>query len=189
MNLQVENLLKTEKERIIASDKQKRDKHLISIGLVDKEKSIRIYSEQDIYTSEFDKYDDEKKKYYKENAVALDVTDEEYNEVCKYFPPKSDIFGKDSKFGKIYPALSIISIICTIIGAVIILFAVIGLFYGISLVSSGYSSEETAMGVILIFSSLLSGLLFSVPYFAFAELIKVFVRIEFNTRNSNKIKG
>ena len=181
MKEQIENLLRTEKERIIASEKQKRENHLISIGLIDKQKISRIYSDYNYQTSEFPLYDEEKKEYYKESFGALDVTNEEYIEICKYFPPKSHIFGKNSKLGKEYPALSIISIICKVIGAVIVLFAVIGLFYGFSLLN-GYDSERT-MGVILIVSSLLSGLVFSIPFFAFAELIKVFVKIEFNTRN------
>jgi hypothetical protein len=179
MKEQVENLLRPEKERIIASEKLKRDNHLRSIGLSNEKKTSRIYSDYDYQSTDFPLYDAEKKKYYKETIGALDVTDEEYVEICKYFPPKSDILGKDSKLGKEYPALSIISIISKVIGVVIILFAVIVLIYGFTLLA-GYSSE---MGVILIFSSLFCGLLFSVPYFAFSELIKVFVRIEFNTRN------
>lgn len=34
----------------------------------------------------------------------------------------------------------------------------------------------------LIISAIVSELVFSIPFFAFAELIKLFVRIEFNTR-------
>ena len=181
----VENLLKTERERIIASEKQKKDNHLISLGLTDEQKINRIYCDYTDQTEEFPLYDDKKKRYYKENFGALDVTDEEYNEICKYFPLKSDIFGKSSKLRNEYPALSIVSTICTIIGVVILLMVVIGLFYGFSLFNSGYSDVER-MGVILIFSTLFCGLVFSVPFFAFAELIKVFVRIEFNTRNLKK---
>jgi len=84
------------------------------------------------------------------------------------------------KFGNEYPVLLTISMICKVIGIVIVIVAVIGIFGGISLLNT---SDDALLGVILIVSSLLSGLLFSVPFFAFAELIKVFVRIEFNTRN------
>jgi len=148
MNLQVENLLKTEKERIIASDKQKRDNHLISIGLIDKEKSNRIY--QGYHTLEYHKYDEEKNAYYKESFEALDVTDEEYIEICKYFPPKSDILEKNSKLGKEYPALSIISGICKVIGFGIIIIAVIGLFYGISLLNYGGSYDGKIFILVII---------------------------------------
>jgi hypothetical protein len=83
MNQQIENLVVKEKERIIASEKEKRDKHLISIGLIDEGKTIRQY--QDYYSNN-SKYDEDKKQYYIEIAGALDVTDEEYLEICKYFP-------------------------------------------------------------------------------------------------------
>ena len=87
----------------------------------------------------------------------------------------------EHKFGNEYPGLAIISGICKIIGSVIVVIAVIGLFYGFSLLNHDYGEVER-MGVILIFSSILCGIVFSVPFFAFGELIKVFVRIELNTR-------
>jgi len=180
MKEQVENLLRNEKERIIASEKQKKEEHLISIGLIDEGTRTRVYQSS---WSDSATYDEEKKTYYKESFGAVEVTDEEYAEICKYFPPKLDIFVENSKLGKEYPALSVISIICKVIGALIVLLAVIGLFFGISLATSGYSSE-TSLGIILIFSSLLCGMVFSLPFFAFSELIKVFIRIEINTRKS-----
>lgn len=79
-----------------------------------------------------------------------------------------------------YPALSTISIIFKVIGVVIVLFAVIALIYGLSLL--GEYGHEERLGIYLIISALVSGLLFSIPFFAFSELIKLFVRIEFNTR-------
>ena len=90
---------------------------------------------------------------------------------------------RNDEFENEYPLLLTIGLICKVIGIVIVIVAVIGFFYGISLIND-YNSKT--IGVILIFSSLLSGLLFSVPFFAFAELIKVFVRIEINTRKTNK---
>jgi hypothetical protein len=84
------------------------------------------------------------------------------------------------RFKNEYPGLSTISIIFKVIGIVIILFAVIGLIYGLLLLD-GYG-DERLVGVYLIISALVSGLLFSVTFFAFAELIKLLVRIEFNTR-------
>jgi regulator of protease activity HflC (stomatin/prohibitin superfamily) len=84
------------------------------------------------------------------------------------------------RFKNEYPGLSTISIIFKVIGIIIILFAVIALIYGLSLL--GEYGDERQLGVYLIISALVSGLLFSIPFFAFAELIKLFVRIEFNTR-------
>lgn len=84
------------------------------------------------------------------------------------------------RFKKEYPGLSTISIILRVVGIVIIVFAVIGLIYGLSLL--GEYGDEKKVGIYLIISAIVSGLLFSIPFFAFAELIKLFVRIEFNTR-------
>ena len=69
------------------------------------------------------------------------------------------------------------------IGIIIIGFAIIGLFYGLSLFN-GYG-EDKQIGIYLIISGLVSGLLLSMPFFAFAELIKLLVRIEFNTRKDS----
>ncbi len=87
------------------------------------------------------------------------------------------------RFKNEYPGLSTISIIFKVIGIVTIVSASIGFFYGLSLVY-GYG-EEKQIGIYLIISSLVSGLLFSIPFFAFAELIKLLVRIEFNTRKDS----
>jgi hypothetical protein len=86
------------------------------------------------------------------------------------------------KFANEYPVLLTISMICKVIGIVIAIFAIIGIFSGISLLNS-YDGAQ--LGGILIVASLLIGLLFSVSFFASSELIKVFVRIEFNTRKGH----
>ena len=88
MKEQVENLLRTEKERITVSEKKKRDKHLISIGLIDEGKTTRIYQDEDGYEPNNAIFDEDKSKFYTEGFGALEVTDEEYDEICKYFPPK-----------------------------------------------------------------------------------------------------
>ena len=73
MKEQVENLLENKKKQIIADKKQKKDDHLIRIGLFSERTYHGIL---------------EKK--------ALDVTDEEYAEICKYFPLHS-YNGKENK--------------------------------------------------------------------------------------------
>ena len=116
MKEQVENLLRVEKERIIASDKQKRENHLLSLGLIDQEKTSRIYSD---YQGLDYKFDEEKKKYYTERVEALDVTDEEYIEICKYFPPskKVDNLNNQSNTKKIL--FMFLGILCILIGIII----------------------------------------------------------------------
>jgi len=83
-----------------------------------------------------------------------------------------------------YPNLSRITMILKILGIIIIVFAIIGFFYGISLLDE-YGDEKT-FGIYIIITSLISGLLFSIPFLAFAELIQLLVRIEFNTRNESE---
>lgn len=122
MKQQIENLLGKEKQRINASEKEKRDKHLISLGLIDEGKEIRQYVD---YYSENFKYDEEKKQYYKDIVVALDVTDEEYLEICKFFPAVDDkvvvsFEGSGVKtlngFGTLFFIISSIATLVTVVG-------------------------------------------------------------------------
>lgn len=62
----VEQFLLNEKERKNAFEKQERDKYLISLGLIDEEKSTRIYLDKKDISESFE-YDKEKKKFYIEN--------------------------------------------------------------------------------------------------------------------------
>lgn len=81
-----------------------------------------------------------------------------------------------------YPSLSTISIIFKVIGIILVIISLIVFISGFSFLSN--YGEET-IGVYLILSSLVGGLLLSVPFFAFGELIKLFIRIELNTRKDN----
>ena len=122
----VESLLRDEKERIIASDKQKRDNHLISIGLIDKAKTNRIYSGETGYDPYNNTYDEEKKKFFSEALVALEVTDEEYEEICKYFSPtltqtQKEILKTATAAENTLNVIAIIVLVCGIIGALICL--------------------------------------------------------------------
>ena len=151
MKEQIESLLRVEKERIIASDKQKRDNHLISIGLVDKEKTRRSYID---YWTEGAKYDTEKQKNYVESFGALDVTDEEYAEICKIFPPpKVDVKNIGIKSG----AETTLSVIATIVLIGGIIGALICLFT-ITWVKVGWDTVFNPMGLITAISMLLVSL-------------------------------
>jgi len=82
-----------------------------------------------------------------------------------------------------YPFLLTISTILYIVGIVVVIIAAILLIYGLYILFGGYSNERM-YGILIVFSSIVCGLLFSIPYFAFSELIKVFIRIECNTRKN-----
>ncbi|MFA7081505.1 MAG: hypothetical protein WC135_02725 [Bacteroidales bacterium] len=58
--------------------------HLVSLGLIYKSKSVRVYV--DYYQSNF-LYDEDKKSYYYDRYSTIDLTDQEYNELCEFHPP------------------------------------------------------------------------------------------------------
>lgn len=87
MNNKIQELIDEKRERLESSKQAQRDKHLIKLGLIDEEKSNREYS--DAYSHIHPYYDSEKKKHYREVKVALNITEQEYEELCKYFPPDS----------------------------------------------------------------------------------------------------
>lgn len=87
MNPKVQELISKKQEEIKKEKLEKRESHLIELGLTENTK--RVY--YDNWTNSPDcKYDKELKKYYEETADALKVSDDEYNEICKYFPEEND---------------------------------------------------------------------------------------------------
>lgn len=90
MNEKVEKFLQVQKE----IELQKKDKHLISIGLIDDSSAEKIYV-QGSFTEENAKYynyfkDDKGWYQYGKGIKALQVTDEEYAEICKYSPSEDN---------------------------------------------------------------------------------------------------
>jgi hypothetical protein len=93
------------------------------------------------------------------------------------------------RFKEDYPTLSIISTLLKGIGILFLVFAFIGFIYGIVLLNSeDYLSvmedAQSMSGYYLISSAIVIASIITVPFLAFAELIKLFVRIEFNTRRT-----
>src|SRR5690606_1497101 len=80
------------------------------------------------------------------------------------------------------PGVSIVSVVLQVIVILVLVIAAILLILGIVLLTDYNRSDE---GLYLIVISILLVFLYSVPYFAFEELIKLFVRIEFNTRKDH----
>ncbi|MBQ8695592.1 MAG: hypothetical protein IJ513_08130 [Bacteroidaceae bacterium] len=89
MNKQVEDFINKMKEEQKGEDLKQREEHLISLGLIDEEKTKRGIVYLDNWDGTKDcKFDNEKNKYYKESFVpaAIEITDEEYQEILKYAP-------------------------------------------------------------------------------------------------------
>jgi len=82
MNPKVQEFLDKKKEEEL----KLRNEHLISLGLVDKSKIEKIYGSA--FADNAIK-EEETGRYYVKRYGALEVTDEEYAEICKYSPEKT----------------------------------------------------------------------------------------------------
>lgn len=117
MENKVAKLISEAKEKLEASNKKKQEEHLISLGLVDENKTELKYQK---FYSEGAKYDREKSLYYKEVPTAIPLTANEYAEICKYFPlikeeKNVEKTGAEQTLSGIATTILIIGIISTII--------------------------------------------------------------------------
>ena len=79
-----------------------------------------------------------------------------------------------------YPTLTTIATIFKIVGIIILILALVGLVYGLSQIGNFFNSNESMFFII---GSILGGVVLSIPFFALAELVKIFIKIELNTRS------
>lgn len=122
MNEKVQDMINQEIERLDALKKKERDEHLISLGLVDEEKSARKYYDYYFYDA---KWDQEKELYFIGISGAIEVTDEEYRKICKYFPPtKKEVPSVPTVAEKTLNVIAIIIMIFGIIGSLTSLFTI-----------------------------------------------------------------
>lgn len=100
MNEQVSAFIEKKKAEDAELKAAARRKHLLELGLYDKTKAT-IFKEQPAKTDGL-KYDYAMKVYFTGEIVPVEVSDEEYAEICKYAPenadsaPKTDT-GKDER--------------------------------------------------------------------------------------------
>lgn len=122
MNEKVQDLINKEIERLDALKKKERDEHLISLGLTDKKKSERKYYDYHFPDTE---WDPEKKMFFILIDGAITVTDKEYSEICKYFPPtKKEVPSVPTVAEKTLNVIAIIIMIFGIIGSLTSLFTI-----------------------------------------------------------------
>jgi len=186
-NEKVENLIKKEKERLDASKKQMRDTHLISLGLTDENKTERIY--QDRYSNSAIR-EHETGKYYTLKHHALEVTDDEYEEICKYYSPTqpekeitkpkttlntSTEVTSNTGAEVTLNTIAVIVLVCGIIGTLICLFT-------ITFSGGHYKDEFSLIGFIVSIGILLTSL-------TTWSVLKVFCEIAMNVRQSNNNKA
>lgn len=127
MNEQVKSFIEKAKDEQETSKLKERNQHLISLGLIDENRSEGKYQN---YFSETARWDEDKKMYYKGVDVAIEVTDEEYNEICKYYPPtekklKVDYQGSGVKtlngFGTFFFFIASVAMLVAVVGFIMYL--------------------------------------------------------------------
>lgn len=151
MNEQIEKWIENRKSEQRKEFEQKRDEHLLKLGLTDESKTIRKYSSYYVQGME---YDIEKGRYYKKLNGPMDVSDEEYAQICKYAPYKElkQVQMKDVNNG-VEGFLNIMAYIILSVGVIVFIVILLS-----SSNSSGYSAEsnflEFGYAVCVLISSL-----------------------------------
>lgn len=87
MNNKVKEFIDVAKAQKRIKFEQERDKLLISLGLYKEVESTQNYCDADNYVH---KWDEKGKEWYKVPVSAIEVTDEEYEEILKYAQIKED---------------------------------------------------------------------------------------------------
>lgn len=102
MNEQVLKLIEKQKESLKKEKQEAKEKHLIALGLVkdvaNSEGERKYVDEKEVHAGNVSQYSWDRKveKYYLKgvSVVPIDVTDEEYEEICRYFPPQQKLTNK-----------------------------------------------------------------------------------------------
>ena len=171
MSSRVQELINLERERLNSAKKQERDNILISLGLIDEEKFIR--KDYNHYDPKFPsrKFDETRKVYFDEVPAPMSVTEEEYEELCRYFPKEIKQFeGSTSEEN----TLNVIAVITLILGLICSLI----LFFTIAFETDRWGTEFNITG----FAIALSVMLYTILTWA---LLRVISNISINIRELN----
>ena len=94
MNEQVSAFIEEQKQKKLEEFNRKKNEHLIELGLVDeihtKPKEYLEGTASQWYREMHGYIHCDEKGWYKNTPLALNVTDEEYEEICKVCPPKNE---------------------------------------------------------------------------------------------------
>lgn len=156
-------------------DKAKSEK-LIAMGLI--KETIKEYGP---YGLTYSKYDPETKKYYRETPpIPVDVTDEEFEKICKFAEmnhskqQEENIDSKIAEIGAINNGAERILSLCNTIGIVIgIVAAVVCVLVGLFL-----DSEYSILFIVY-------GILILIPFTLSWAALKVFLNISNNLHQIN----
>lgn len=120
MDEKVKQFLKEAKSKEREAFEKERDEFLISIGLVDDTKTIRKYSPE--YGYPYLEWDMSTRKYFYDSYSAVEVTDEEYKELKKYYGKKIKKTKRINNTAEIFLAhVNAIVLIIGILASVILL--------------------------------------------------------------------
>ena len=148
MNPKLQAYLEKAKEERRKQELEKRNAFLISLGLIDEEKSIIKWSKtfrDSEDNSEYPNYDEKKDMYYRGTKVAIEVSDEEYAELLRLNPQKAPEIKELSRSAE------------SLLGTLNSLFLLVGVAIAIILVIMGFSNSQLIMviyGVVILISVL-----------------------------------
>ena len=155
-------------------DKAKNEK-LIAMGLI--KETIKEYGP---YGLKYSKYDPETKNYYRETPIPVDVTDEEFEKICKFAEmnhskqQEENIDSKIAEIGAINNGAERILGLCNTIGIVFgIVAAVVCVLVGLFL-DSEYSTLFIVYGILIL-----------IPFTLSWAALKVFLNISNNLHQIN----
>lgn len=130
MNPKVQEFIDKMKAEQKEKELKEKKELLISLGLIDEEKSKEevIYSDVRDFSNDW-KWDEEKQKYYKKTQVIVpvEVTDEEYQEILKYAPVIEKEVEEIVKPEPETPTANAIRIIATILLILMLIVGVVSL--------------------------------------------------------------
>ena len=129
MNAIIEEFISKKQKEQREKELKQREEHLISLGLLDPQESVERVTYFDVWDHTKDcKWDEEKQKYCKvtKQSAAIEVTDEEYQEILKYAPiismnpEKADKHHAKTVWADTINTIAIVFLILNIIGGVIL---------------------------------------------------------------------
>lgn len=150
-----------------------KSKKLISLGLI--EEVQKVYGP---YSEKFPKYDRETKQYYYEVPIPIDVTDEEFEKICKY----DAIQGKAPKAKKedAPERLALSNGAEKTLGAFNTIVLVIGLVIAVLCILVGILADFDQKWILV-----LSGAVVIIPFILSWAVLKVYLNISNNLHEIN----
>ena len=169
MNAKVQEFINKMKEEQRVKDLKERSEHLISLGLVDEGKSkivTKQYLDNYVYGA---KLDGPKNKYYIEGEgyPAIEVTEDEYQEILKYAPIRIKETEEIKTSTPNTPWASTIKFIANFL----LVINIIGGFILCIILSSSYSTDDFAW--LPIVSAVTYGILWYPLIVGFSKIVKV----------------